>query len=331
MNNNFKDDNLLTYKEDQQIYPLQIKNQSNSKTYSSVPSPGPNPGKNAEKIPFWRIWLVSLGAAAFHIIILNIAAIIAGVILTIGSRPSSKTEFMSLLFSSDMQNLASIIMAMTCIPLYVLFLHYRNRKYKGSLSLKKIETKSMLKMTIAILGSLGLVTALLLLLDFVGQYVAFVAQWIQDYQELAEMIVSDQGNMLLQIIGTVIFVPIVEELLFRGIIMGELNFRYSPRAVVVLQALLFGMFHLNPLQSIYTFIPGLLLGIAYYYTGNLIAPILMHMVFNFFGGVLNFMVSEKTLTGITYIEMLLAIFTIFIIFNFFRKNETKPASQITMG
>ena len=310
-NNQFKHRNQEEYQD-----------QTNDQNYYYRYPSSPNSNQNTDNVPYWRIWLLSIGAALFHIIVLNIAAVITGIVMAIASKPSSEAEIINLFFSSDMQNWASIIMSVICIPLYTIFLYFRNRKYKGSLGLKKMEAKSLASMGTAIFGSLGIVTGLLLLLDFIGNYIEFIAKWIQDYQELVEMIVSDSGNMILQIIGTVVLVPIAEELLFRGIILGELNFRYSPRVVVLLQALLFGIFHMNPLQSLYTFIPGLLLGIAYYQTGNLIVPIIMHMIFNFFGGVINFMVPEEVLSWITSVEIFMAIFAVFIIIRFFIK--TKP-------
>ena len=232
---------------------------------------------------------------------------------------------MNILMSSDLQNWACVFMFIICTPIYIIFLRIRNRKYHGSVSLKTVGFGSSLSMFFLIFGSLGMVTGLLTLLEVMGKYVHFIAKWIQDYIELTEMIVSDQGNMLLQIVATVIMVPIAEELLFRGIVLGELNLRYSPRVVVLVQAVLFAVFHMNPIQTLYTFIPGLLLGIAYYYTGNLVIPIIMHMIFNFIGGIANLILPEAVLSWLQYAELVVGIFSIIVVIRFFVK--AKPDQE----
>lgn len=74
--------------------------------------------------------------------------------------------------------------------------------------------------------------------------------------------------------------PILEEVLFRGIILDGFLRRYSPLKAVFWSAFLFGLFHLNPWQFIPGFLTGLLMGYVYLKTRSLIPVILMHMVNN---------------------------------------------------
>lgn len=79
--------------------------------------------------------------------------------------------------------------------------------------------------------------------------------------------------------------PIAEEIIFRGLAM-----RYSLRAfdgikkapllAIVVQALLFGIYHGNFIQATYAFIFGLLLGAIAIKTNSLIPSIFLHMAIN---------------------------------------------------
>ena len=82
---------------------------------------------------------------------------------------------------------------------------------------------------------------------------------------------------------TVVLVPLGEELLFRGIVQGELRRSFSPAITVVATTLLFAIFHLDLIQGSYVLIAGFALSVSYQLTRNILLPILMHMVFNFIG------------------------------------------------
>ena len=56
----------------------------------------------------------------------------------------------------------------------------------------------------------------------------------------------------------------------------------SQKAAIVIQALLFSLFHFNLAQMIPTFLLGIFLGICYLKFENLWAPILIHFSFNVF-------------------------------------------------
>lgn len=272
-----------------------------------------------QKVKGWRVWLVSIGFSILHVFVLNMAAIIVMIFMMVG-QDISITNPMALneiLLGSKMQNYASIIMACICIPIYLIFMVKRNKKYSQSLANRKLSGTSFVTMNIGSFGALGLVTLFLILLEYMGKWIPMITRWFDNYQDLIDSVVTGDESIFLQIIGTVILVPIAEELLFRGIIMGELNLRYSPKVVVFVQAVLFGLFHMNPIQSFYTFIPGLFLGIAYYKTRNIIIPIIGHIIFNFFGGIMNFLVPEATLSIISIVQIVVSIFTMLVILQFF--------------
>ena len=77
-----------------------------------------------------------------------------------------------------------------------------------------------------------------------------------------------------------VFGPVCEELVFRGILYrGYLKSGNALKAVL-LSSLLFGLIHMNFNQAPYAFALGVAMALLMEATGSLLAPILMHMVFN---------------------------------------------------
>lgn len=77
-----------------------------------------------------------------------------------------------------------------------------------------------------------------------------------------------------------IVAPVVEELIFRGIILQGLRRNYSPFMAIFSAALLFALFHLNPWQFPATFMLGLLLGWIMLRTNNILLAIIGHSINN---------------------------------------------------
>lgn len=76
--------------------------------------------------------------------------------------------------------------------------------------------------------------------------------------------------------------PIVEEIVFRGVIYNRIRRFYSMAAAVGGSALLFGMFHGNLPQFLYGTAMGAVMAVCYTYTGSFAAPLLVHMSANLF-------------------------------------------------
>ncbi len=106
------------------------------------------------------------------------------------------------------------------------------------------------------------------------------------------------GNAYIVFIAVVIAAPIIEEVIFRCIIFTELIKVTSVRNAIIIQAVLFGLFHANLYQLIYAFFIGLLFGYIFAKTNNILIPIIAHMVNNalsismnpFGSGLLNFII-----------------------------------------
>jgi len=74
--------------------------------------------------------------------------------------------------------------------------------------------------------------------------------------------------------------PIIEEIIFRGLVLNELKKVVPACPAIILQAIIFGIYHMNPLQGVYASLLGIVLGIAAEKTGSIWTPILIHISFN---------------------------------------------------
>ncbi len=78
----------------------------------------------------------------------------------------------------------------------------------------------------------------------------------------------------------VIAAPVTEEALFRGVFLFGFLRRYSPRRAIVVSALLFAVFHLNPWQFLGALTAGLLFAWWVMRTGSLVPVLVCHALNN---------------------------------------------------
>ncbi len=97
------------------------------------------------------------------------------------------------------------------------------------------------------------------------------------YAEMSDSF--DVFGFIMEFVGACVFVPVVEELVFRGILLSYLR-RYGNIFGVVASALAFGIAHSSPTQSIYAFVFGVMSAFFVVITGNLKTGVLLHALNN---------------------------------------------------
>ena len=115
---------------------------------------------------------------------------------------------------------------------------------------------------------------------------AIMPSAMDQYTEMIDSSGISQYSILWAV-STLILPPIVEEIIFRGLILQYLG-RAGARFLVanLIQAVLFGVFHMNFVQGIYTALLGFLLGWLAYRYDSILVPMVLHAIFNLFGTVL---------------------------------------------
>ncbi len=111
---------------------------------------------------------------------------------------------------------------------------------------------------------------------------AVLVELLPGAEAFAEMMEQTLGLTPWIGLAVVITAPLLEELLFRGMIMRGLLRQYSPGYAIGISAFVFGLFHLYPHHIIYAGAMGVVLGYVYYRTNSLWLVIFMHFINNGF-------------------------------------------------
>jgi len=90
---------------------------------------------------------------------------------------------------------------------------------------------------------------------------------------------NNAANIILQLALCCVLPGIVEEMLFRGIMLRGLR-KFGDAFAIIVSALLFSLFHCNAVQTVFPFIAGLVLGLIFVKTGNLVFCMIAHALNN---------------------------------------------------
>jgi hypothetical protein len=103
------------------------------------------------------------------------------------------------------------------------------------------------------------------------------SKWIPDIMEQTfdNILSTPLGIFSIAVVG-----PVVEELLFRRAVTDALLKQYSEQRAIVVSALIFGLFHINPAQIVPAFLMGILFAWIYCRTRSLIPTIVVHILSN---------------------------------------------------
>lgn len=102
----------------------------------------------------------------------------------------------------------------------------------------------------------------------------------ESYAEAETALYSDSIWMV--IIRTVIIAPIMEELLFRGLMFRRIKEYTGFIAGALISSAVFAVYHLNLIQGIYAFIMGFVFCLIYNRFDHILVPIIMHAAANIF-------------------------------------------------
>lgn len=133
-----------------------------------------------------------------------------------------------------------------------------------------------LKNVLAICGT-G-VGGCIVLTMFLSILAMMIPQAFSSYNAIMEHLTDT--SMAVTLIYVLLVGPASEELIFRGAILDRFYLAFPFLLANVLQAALFGVYHMNLIQGIYAFCLGFALGIIRQVTGSILASVLTHILFN---------------------------------------------------
>lgn len=206
----------------------------------------------------------------------------------------------------------TVICVVTCILLF--FVYYFTSRKKTGLVLADAKMPKWLIVPFAIIITLGMGLVSSLWLDFAYTQLAnvpFVAQSVESFDSAWSTIGEDPYIWVC--LSVVIFGPISEELLFRGIIHNSIKKVCNPYVAIVLSGLIFGIWHGEFVQTVYTTFFGIVLAVVYEYSGSLWVPIGMHILNNFTSTLPPALDTTSTYLLITRIEEISLLPTILLL------------------
>lgn len=185
-------------------------------------------------------------------------------------------------FLLDHMNLVSCVIYTVPAVAFILWYWLEVVRRDGAASFARAQTK---KITPAgVLWTLVLAYAVQHAVSIIIGFLAFMLpETVAAYEEMVESAgLTDYS--LTWVFAVVILPPLVEETVFRGLILHYLK-KGGARfwAANLIQAVLFGIYHGNLVQGIYAFCIGVLLGYLAERYGSLIIPVMVHALFNLFG------------------------------------------------
>ena len=145
--------------------------------------------------------------------------------------------------------------------------------------------------------------ALLFVSNIMGNIVTFIIGAMKGSQvnnSLLEYVTG--GSIWMMVALMVIVAPIMEELIFRKVLVDR-TIRYGQGVAVALSGLMFGLFHGNLNQFAYAVILGVFFAFIYIKTGDIRITMGLHALMNFMGSV----VAGGLLKMIHYQELLSAV------------------------
>lgn len=103
--------------------------------------------------------------------------------------------------------------------------------------------------------------------------------------------ITESISLPVNLFVVVICAPIMEELLFRKTLIDR-TAQFGEGIAIVFSGLVFGLFHGNLVQFGYAFLLGIFFGFIYIKTKNIVYPIILHMIINFFGSFLGSIIMD---------------------------------------
>lgn len=199
----------------------------------------------------------------------------------------SFVENMEKLISSN--TLTVTFITVLCALPIMFFMFYKQQNK----ILLKVEWKKMyIPLIMGVFASAG-ISKLVTLLPIDGI--------LGNYSETSANVMS--SNIFLQIITLIIIGPIMEELLFRGLIYNRLKSFNEVTIAAYISALIFAVYHFNLVQGIYTFILGILLVYVYEHYKSIVAPMILHIAANGIAVFINYFPISEIIAKHWYLKV----------------------------
>lgn len=189
----------------------------------------------------------------------------------------------------------SLISGMLTLLVVLVFYCIRRKKLSEALWLRRVPASTLWEGVALAPGLYLMVTVVL---------AALPEKWIESYDEASSGL--DTGGAL-GVLAVVLVAPVVEEFIFRGLIMTRLSRALPGWLSILLSAAIFGICHGHPVWFAYAFLLGVVFGLMDWRAGSIWPSILGHITFNAFGQLITLLPETESGIGEGIVLLVLLI------------------------
>jgi membrane protease YdiL (CAAX protease family) len=206
---------------------------------------------------------------AYQAFLLYVALVLCEVVVSSALRDANGM----LGLSREQHQALTVLLGNGCV--FALVMHFRNITYRSLFH----DSPSSVKATLALIVPpvLLLVPALLMFMGYVQELLVRIAPLSAWEEQFFERV---GANDIATVLAVCVLAPVLEEMLFRGIVLRGFLERYSRSTAIIGSAVLFGAVHLNMYQFLVGLVAGTILGWLYERTRSLIPCIALHGAYN---------------------------------------------------
>ncbi len=169
---------------------------------------------------------------------------------------------------------ASAIGGLLTIAIFYFIYTLRGKRFTQRIELRKLSPASGVGMAVY-----GLSFQLIIGIGLAILYSLFPSLSSHSNSEaIGQML--EQGSLVSRILNVAVVTGITEEIVFRGLIYKTIKGFLPKYVAIAISAIIFGAAHMNPEQFFYTALLGVLLCLVYEKCRTILAPIIVHVVFN---------------------------------------------------
>ncbi|GAB6169510.1 CPBP family intramembrane metalloprotease [Clostridium carnis] len=240
----------------------------------------------------FKSFFIALGLLAIAFCTQLVVSLIAGVVIAVSyivkngtTSSTAEQDIAKIVFA----NTSYILLIASVITISIFIIIYKVRKKRVCEEILLKSTKGYNILLAVILGiSVWLINSGIL--SSVQN-----AGFLKEYFESMEKILAPlaETNLFVSILVVGIVAPFAEEFLFRGVIYKALSKNISIPYTIIIQGILFGIYHGNLIQGVYATFLGIVFGYVTYKTKSLVPAIIIHMVNNTVATVAPILIGEN--------------------------------------
>ena len=240
-----------------------------------------------------------------QIIVSAVCSIVLSTKLTMEMMATGEELDMVLLETQLMDAIMGEAMTMTLLSgIIVLLLFWlvfliRKKKFFKEVCIRPIPVEGILPVAL-LAACFNLITSVVI------SYIPWPESWMESYMANSSVI----DNSIMSWITAVVMAPVLEEIVFRGLMYTRLKKGLPIMAAAVITSLIFGTVHGTVIWAIYTFIFSLVLIWVFERFQSLAACIILHMAYNLSGMAMSLIPEDASVVVIILfvVSIVVAVF-----------------------